>query len=206
MLLHFCLQVTALTRTGEPLLVDAACPADSTSTDGAIAVPPAPGKLSCTFIIQGMPPTQGAVSALVRVAGAAAPLPVQPAEYVVTPGSSSSSGADAGNSSCLKVGPLRNQLVKASKGAADTIAAAAAVKGMPVLDVSSSFPVGSVCDSVEKTSYTLVFGPFGAKDCGTYDFQSEWQVSGADAAVQPLLLERPDIMFAVDVQGCVGGE
>lgn len=202
------LQVTALTRTGQPLLVDAACPADSTSADGAIAVPPAPAKLSCSFTIQGMPPTPGAVSALVRIAGAAAPLPVQPAEYAVTPGSSTTgSSKDANQSSCLKVGPLRNQLVKASKGAGES-ATAAAVKGMPVLDVASNFPVGSVCDSLEKTGYTLTFGLFGAKDCGVYAFQSEWQVTGAGsaAAAQPLLLERPDINFAVEVVGCVAGE
>ncbi|WIA28195.1 hypothetical protein OEZ86_010757 [Tetradesmus obliquus] len=201
-------QVTALTRTGQPLLVDAACPADSTSADGAIAVPPAPAKLSCSFTIQGMPPTPGAVSALVRIAGAAAPLPVQPAEYAVTPGSSTTgSSKDAIQSSCLKVGPLRNQLVKASKGAGES-ATAAAVKGMPVLDVASNFPVGSVCDSLEKTGYTLTFGLFGAKDSGVYAFQSEWQVTGAGsaAAAQPLLLERPDINFAVEVVGCVAGE
>ncbi|WIA08123.1 hypothetical protein OEZ85_007581 [Tetradesmus obliquus] len=201
-------QVTALTRTGQPLLVDAACPADSISADGAIAVPPAPAKLTCSFTIQGMPPTPGVLSALVRIAGAAAPLPVQPAEYAVTPGTSAAGSSKDGNqSSCLKVGPLRNQLVKASKGSGES-AAAAAVKGMPVLDVASNFPVGSVCDSLEKTGYTLTFGPFGAKDCGVYAFQSEWQVTGAEsaAAAQPLLLERPDIKFAVDVVGCVAGE
>jgi hypothetical protein len=135
---------------------------------------------------------------------------VQPAEYVVTPGSSSTTSGDAGSSqssSCLKVGALRNQLVKVTKGAADSAAAAAAaVKGMPVLDVNSNFPVGSVCDSVDKTGYTLVFGPFGAKECGSYTFQSEWQVASADGAVHPLLLERPDVHFAVDVVGCVGSE
>jgi hypothetical protein len=205
-------QVTALTRTGEPLLVDAACPADSTAADGTIAVPPAPGKLSCTFTIQGMPPTRGAVSALVRVAGAAAPLPVLPAEYFVSPGSSSSSSGDAGSdsaagqSSCLKIGPMRNQLVKASSITATADSAAAVVKGMPVLDVSQNFPVGSVCDSITKTTYMLVFGPFGAEDCGKYAFESQWQVFGADAALQPVLLERPDIHFDVDVQGCVKGE
>jgi hypothetical protein len=196
--------------------VDAACPADSTAADGTIAVPPAPGKLSCTFTIQGMPPTQGVISALVRVAGAAVPLPVQPAEYFVTPGSSSSSsstgdaGSDgaAGQRSCLKIGPMRNQLVKASAitATADSAAAADVVKGMPVLDVSTNFPVGSVCDSISKTTYTLMFGPFGAKECGRYVFESQWQVSGADAAVQPVLLEQPDIKFDVDVQGCVKGE
>jgi hypothetical protein len=157
-----------------------------------------------------MPPTQGVISALVRVAGAAAPLPVLPAEYFVTPGSSSSSdgGSDsaAGQSSCLKIGPMRNQLAKSSLTTAAADSAAAVVKGMPVLDVSQNFPVGGVCDSITKTTYTLVFGPFGAEDCGRYSFESLWQVSGANAAAQPVLLEQPDIQFGVDVQGCVKGE
>lgn len=201
------MQVTALTRTGGLLQVDAACPADSATTDGSIAVPPAPGKLSCTFTIQGMPPTQGAVSALVHIAGAAAPLPVLPAEYVAVPGSGSGSGSgdtgskSAGRSSCLKVGPLRNQLVKASKVTADS--AAAVVRGMPLLDVGSNFPVGSVCDSINRTAYTLVFGPFGAAECGSYTFESRWQVPGEHATAQPLLLVKPDIKFEVNVQGCV---
>jgi hypothetical protein len=205
------LQVTALTRTGEPLLVDAACPADSTTADGTISVPPAPGKLSCTFTIQGMPPTQGVISALVRVAGVAAPLPVQPAEYYLTPGSSdagSGSAAVAGQSSCLKILPMRNHLVKSSSitTTADSAGAADDVKGMPVLDVDKNFPVGSVCDSISKTGYTVVFGPFGASDCGSYTFESQWQVTGADAVAQPVVLEQPDITFELNVQGCVKGE
>lgn len=183
-------QVAAQSRTGELLLADASCPGGS---GGSLQLPAAPGQLSCSFSLSGMPPMDGAVTALVfasssATAGVAVPLPSEPVRYSLPAGDAATQGGD-----CLQLG--------GSSRFAKVQDAGAVVPGMPTREGSGFEAAAALCASTTRT-VKLTFGPFRADQCGEYAYESGWQLQQGGAQAVAVRGGGDVLRLPVSVTGC----
>lgn len=163
------------------MIVNASCPDDST-VDGAVSIPPPPAKVLCPFTMSGLPPMDGAVTALVYAApGSNTPLPNFPIIYSTAKAPRNSIG------DCVTVGSSRSMTKEGS---------VAALAGQPSRS-GSGLPATPVCRTLSG-NFTYTFGPFEDSQCGTYDFIADLS---ADLTNSPAL-ETSDLKFKVQVVGC----
>jgi hypothetical protein len=175
------LQVASLSRTGDLIIANATCPKASLDA-GMITVPAPPGKLQCSFKMDGLSPMDGAVVAVVySERNSNSPLPTDVAVWRVDGAKRELQG------DCSTFG---------ASGSLTNTASGAVVQGQPVRQ-GADFPSSPVCQSTS-VSYTLTFGPFKINQCGKYRFDSDLS---ADLINTPSW-EKTDLDFDVVVQGC----
>lgn len=145
-----------MARTGELVIVNTTCPADSIK-GGVVQLPAPPAKLLCTFQVTDLPPMDGPVMALVYAdSSTQLPLPTDMGIYRIARAPRTVQGE------CVAVGSSRS-LRKASS--------AAAIPGQPARS-GPGLPVTPICRSVSADT-TLTFGPFQPTECGRHLFNTD---------------------------------
>lgn len=188
----FDLQAAVLKRLGELQVVDTTCPSSAIDKNGLITVPSRPDKLSCSFRVADLPPMAGTATPLVYLTGSSvSPLPAETAYYKTAGASRVPVGE------CAVLGASRS-LKKQG--------ASSAVEGQPVSKADSALPAQPVCTDFS-TTFDMTFGPFGATQCGSYQFSGSVSATpvantGAAEGLEGARPARADLTFGVDVTGC----